>query len=135
LENGNIEKQGFQTNSNLIATQMDEAGALKNDKSQSLKISSYNSIKKNDVDSKKYLNLECQNEQLKILIEKLHKITDQKGLSVKNPNYYNPMGKIPFLSSFTKDVITSELKTAKELNAELEETIISIKNGNVNKLS
>lgn len=67
------------------------------------------------------VNLECKHEQLKILIERLHRISSQR------EDLYNQIqGPITELD-MKKSSITEELHIAKESSVNLEKTIINLK--------
>ncbi|EKE04125.1 MAG: hypothetical protein ACD_20C00104G0019 [uncultured bacterium] len=67
------------------------------------------------------LNLECQNEQLKILIERLHGIADQRADLITKTTNPGARTNHPYLGNSS---ILEELKRAKE-NSKSIETIIS----------
>jgi len=74
------------------------------------------------------VNLECKNEQLKILIEKLHKISEQReDLYLKIQDSKEVLGGADHLY-LRKTSIAEELLNAKEKSRNLERTISYLKN-------
>jgi len=74
------------------------------------------------------LNLECKNEQLKILIDKLHNIADLRaGFIHKTTNPITPSKEADY-PYFENSSILEELKSAKENSKSLENTISELKN-------
>ena len=73
------------------------------------------------------LNLECRNEQLKVLIEKLHKIASHReNLFFNFPDSHYVSEEVDNLN-FDKSAIVDELQTAKKSSSNLEQVISELK--------